>query len=90
MYVISKLDINNQIVSLEGTYKNSRVALGELFKMINNQEEYSYVNKINSHQYIKVYKIEKGYLYNTKALYFIYQILQVDDPLPAVDEKKKI
>lgn len=89
MYVISKLDIKNQIVTLEGSYKNSRLALTALFELINHQDEYSYVNKINSHQYIRVYKIIKGYLYNTKELHYIYQLLKVDPP-QIIDEKKEI
>lgn len=77
LFVITKLDIQNQIVSIVGSYDSYKSALNELFDKIQNQDEQSYVNKINNKRYVKTYKILRGNLYDTKQLCFIYQILDV-------------
>lgn len=80
MFIITKLDVHNHIVSVEGSFETKEICLSTLFSKINKQDETSYVNKINDKQHILVYKINKGYITNTKHLIFIYQMIEVEEP----------
>lgn len=80
MFIITKLDVNKNIVFLvnDKTYEYKENALSIIFGYIDDQQDQrAYINKIIDEQYIEVYIIEKGFLYNTKKLDHIYQILEI-------------
>lgn len=81
MYIITKLDVNKNIVQLldRKQYNDKKQALTKIFSDLNKQKEKAYINKIQNNQYIEVYKINSGLLYDTKYLSHIFQILEIDN-----------
>lgn len=81
MYIITKLNVKTNMVELvnQKQYKDKENALTEIFNNINTQTEKAYINKIKNEQYIEVYMLKQGVIYNSKELSHIYQILEIDD-----------
>ena len=79
MFIITLLDVSKNIVSLltKQKFESEQEALNEVFKYINSQDEKAYINKIRAKQYIEVYKIQKGILYNSKTLDHVFQVLEI-------------
>lgn len=78
MFVISKLDVKNNIVKLgDQNYESEAEAMKQIMNLITDDKKKYYVNKIKDNKYIEVYKLNKGYLYDSKTLINTYQILQV-------------
>ena len=80
MYIITILDVTKNLVALmtKTQFNDIECALNEIFKQINSQNEKAYINKIKGNQYIEVYRHNKGYLYDSKTLDHIYQILEIE------------
>lgn len=79
MFIITKLDVKKNIITLidKKLYHDKEKALTEIFNRINDQSEKAYINKIKDYQYIEVYKYNSGYVYDSKDLDHIYQILEI-------------
>lgn len=81
LFIITKLDIKKNYVSIAGSYNTQEVALSSILKQINDRSDSNkvYIHQLEDCQSIKVYAIDKGIIYNSKELKYIYQILKVPE-----------
>lgn len=77
-YIITKLNIKKLLVQvINDVYNSEEDAFKYIMDMITENKDVYYVNKIKNNKLIEVYKINKGYMYNSKKLIYIYQILKI-------------
>lgn len=81
MFIITILRVKDNLVNIlrDRTFRDKQSALTTIFQHINSQNEKAYINKIKNNQYIEVYKVIKGSLWDSKELIHIYQILEVKE-----------
>lgn len=84
MYILVKNDIEKHLVHYIDSYSNKDDALSNLFYKVKQDENHT--SRIVSDHMIHTYASKKGFIYNTKNLVFIYQVLKIDPPC---NNKKK-
>lgn len=91
MFIITVLNVQTKIVSIlrDRVFKDKKSALTTIFQHINSQSEKAYINKIKNNQYIEVYKVLKGSLWDSKELIHIYQILPINNKKSNTNEESK-
>ncbi len=75
-FIISKLDVKNLKTSIIYASDNEDDCKAKLLDLIQDNEN---INKIIENDYIKSFCLNKGFLYNTKSINNIYQILKLPD-----------
>ena len=75
-YIISRLDISTLRTHIIYSSNSEDNCKAQLLDLIQNNKN---INKVIENDYIKSYTIHEGYLYNSKNLESIYQILKVKD-----------
>ncbi len=83
-YIISKLDVRNLRMSILYSSDNESDCKAKLLDLIKANDN---INKVIENDYIKSFSIDKGYLYNSKYLKGIYQILKVKKNKDNNDDK---
>lgn len=76
-YIVIKIDIDKQCSEYLDSYDSRKGALEHMMSVINSDYK-QYYNKLRSDVIIDVYKLNTGYVYNTKVLKFVFQILEID------------
>jgi hypothetical protein len=76
MFVITKLLVDKEIVEIDGVFENKELAFASILEKLNKQTK-TYINKIKDTQSIQVYTLNEGYVFDTKTLSCVYQVLQV-------------
>jgi hypothetical protein len=71
-YIIVKNDINKHKSNILFHSNNLKDCKSKIFDFV---EQNGYINRIINDRYIQSYKFNPGFMYNTKNLSYIYEIL---------------